>query len=93
MTQISKCLIAILALIFLGGVSSVEAFDADRSAPSTTTPIENIDRELVRMENQQQRGGVENVVLEDQVVDWVLEQVKTEDEEQSFDDLLGGQAG
>ncbi len=33
-------------------------------------------------------SGVESVVLEDQVVDWVLEQAETDDEQMSFDELL-----
>ncbi len=37
--------------------------------------------------NQQELAGVENVVLEDQVVDWVLSQVSVEDEESSFSEL------
>jgi len=37
--------------------------------------------------NQQELAGVENVVLEDQVVDWVLTQVTVEDEESSFSEL------
>ena len=43
-------------------------------------------------ENPQQRSAVENVVMEDQVVDWVLEQAQTEDENLSFDQLLDAQA-
>ena len=39
-------------------------------------------------ENPQQRGAVENVVMEDQVVDWVLDQAQTEEENLSFDELL-----
>ncbi len=43
-------------------------------------------------ENQEQRQSLEKVVLEDQVVDWVMEQMQVEDEKLSFDDLLGNQA-
>ncbi|MCF6282194.1 MAG: trigger factor [Candidatus Polarisedimenticolaceae bacterium] len=37
--------------------------------------------------NHQELAGVENVVLEDQVVDWVLQQVSVEDEASNFSDL------
>lgn len=43
-------------------------------------------------ENDQQRGAVENVVMEDQVVDWLLGQVKVVEDKQSFDELLGNKA-
>jgi len=43
-------------------------------------------------ENQEQRQSMEKVVLEDQVVDWALEQMQVEDEPLSFDDLLENQA-
>ncbi len=51
-------------------------------------------REIINWykENQEQRQSLEKVVLEDQVVDWVLEQMQVEDESLSFDDLLGDQA-
>ncbi len=38
--------------------------------------------------NPQARAAVENVVLEDQVVEWILEQAKVEDEELTFDELV-----
>lgn len=38
--------------------------------------------------DQQRLAGVQNLVLEEQVVDWVLEQVKVNDETASFDELL-----
>ena len=38
--------------------------------------------------NKQQLAAVENVVLEDQVVDWIMSQVKVEDENTSFEDLM-----
>lgn len=44
-------------------------------------------------ENPEQRGAIENVVMEDQVVDWILEQVQTEEENLSFDDLLEVESG
>jgi len=43
-------------------------------------------------ENKKARESLEQVVLEDQVVDWALEQMQVEDEVLSFDDLLGNQA-
>ena len=42
--------------------------------------------------NSQSRASVENLVLEDQVVDWVLEQVKVEDEAAEFDAFMNPQA-
>ncbi len=39
--------------------------------------------------NRQQRGAVENLVLEDQVVDWVLDEAQVEDVQQSFADVTG----
>jgi trigger factor len=38
--------------------------------------------------DREQRAGIENAVLEDQVVDWILGQAKVEDESISFDDLM-----
>ena len=38
-------------------------------------------------ENRQEMATIENVVLEDQVVDWVLDQVSVEDEVSSFSEL------
>lgn len=43
--------------------------------------------------NPQARGSVENVVMEDQVVDWVLTQLKIEDQGMTFDELLAVNAG
>jgi trigger factor len=37
--------------------------------------------------NRNQMAAVENLVLEDQVVDWVLQQVETSDEQSSFSAL------
>jgi trigger factor len=36
------------------------------------------------LSNRNQMAAIENIVLEDQVVDWVLEQVQVEDEPTSF---------
>ncbi|RTZ72913.1 MAG: trigger factor [Gammaproteobacteria bacterium] len=38
--------------------------------------------------NPQARSSVENVVMEDQAVEWVLEKAKVEDENLSFDELV-----
>jgi len=38
--------------------------------------------------NPQARSAVENVVMEDQAVDWILEQAKVEEENLSFDELV-----
>jgi len=42
--------------------------------------------------NREQRGAVENLVLEDQVVDWVLEEAQVEDVQKSFVELTEGAA-
>ncbi len=41
--------------------------------------------------NQNQLASVENVVLEDQVVDWVLDHAKIEESESGFDQLMNPQ--
>ena len=41
--------------------------------------------------NREQLTSIENVVLEDQVVDWILEQVEVEDEQKSFSEMTEGQ--
>ena len=38
--------------------------------------------------NQEQLAGVQNVVLEDQVVSWVLEQAKTEEINTDFETVM-----
>ncbi len=38
--------------------------------------------------NQEQRGQIENLVLEDQVVDWVMQQVQVADEPVGFEELM-----
>ncbi len=38
--------------------------------------------------NQEQLASIQNIVLEDQVVDWVLEQVKVDDVESRFDQVM-----
>ncbi|MET0104596.1 MAG: trigger factor [Sedimenticola sp.] len=42
--------------------------------------------------NKQQLAAIENVVLEDQVVDWVLEQAKVEDAPAAFAELMAPEA-
>ncbi|VAX07269.1 Cell division trigger factor [hydrothermal vent metagenome] len=42
--------------------------------------------------NQEQLGQLENVVLEEQITDWVLEQVTVEEEKTTFAELTGGTA-
>jgi trigger factor len=39
--------------------------------------------------NREQLAAVENLALEEQVVDWLLEQGRVEDEATSFDDIMG----
>jgi trigger factor len=38
--------------------------------------------------NKEQLSGIKNLVLEDQVVDWVLDQVKVEDTAKGFDEVM-----
>ena len=42
--------------------------------------------------NKEQMAGVHNVVLEDQVVDWVLEQAQVEDKASGFEEVMNPQA-
>lgn len=42
--------------------------------------------------NPQARSSVENVVMEDQAVDWILEQARVEEEALSFDELVNPKA-
>jgi trigger factor len=55
------------------------------AAESYEDPQEVID---YYMRDNTARAGVENVVLENQVVDWVLDQVQLQDDDQSFADLM-----
>jgi trigger factor len=57
----------------------------EEAAESYEDPQEVID---YYMQDKTARAGVENVVLENQVVEWVLEQVQVNDETQSFSDLM-----
>lgn len=60
--------------------NTIEAFAASYENPDEVVNYYMNDRE--------QRGGVENLVLEDQAVDWLLDRAQVEDENQSFDDLM-----
>ncbi len=64
--------------------SRVEQIAADYEDPKTVVDW--------YYSNQEQLGRLENVVLEEQVVDWVLDQVKVEDEQTSFAGLTSGGA-
>ena len=55
------------------------------AAESYEDPQEVIDYYL---QDKTARAGVENAVLENQVVDWVLDQVQLQEEKQSFADLM-----
>jgi trigger factor len=57
----------------------------ERLADSYEDPQEIVDYYL---NNPQQRSSVENLVLEDKVVDWVLDQVKVTEEKRSFSDVM-----
>ena len=66
--------------------------DADRVrkrveqfAESYEDPQEVID---YYYQNQEQLNSVQNVVLEEQVVDWVLEQAKVEEQATDFESLM-----
>lgn len=57
----------------------------ERFAASYESPEEVVE---YYMNNPQQKSTLENLVLEDEVVDWVLGQVKVTEKNQSFDDLM-----
>jgi len=57
----------------------------EQFAQSYENPQEVIDYYYA---NRQQLSSIENVVLEDQVVDWVLGQAKVEKSETGFDELM-----
>lgn len=56
-----------------------------RFAASYESPDEVVE---FYMNNPQQKASLENLVLEDEVVDWVLEEVKVSENKQSFDELM-----
>ncbi len=57
----------------------------ERFASSYEKPEEVVE---YYMNNPQQKATIENLVLEDQVVDWVMGQVKVSEKSQSFDELM-----
>jgi len=57
----------------------------ERFASSYESPEEVVE---YYMNNPQQKQSLENLVLEDEVVDWVLGQVKVSEKAQSFDELM-----
>ena len=57
----------------------------ERFASSYEKPEEVVE---YYMNNPQQKSTIENLVLEDQVVDWVMGQVKVSEKNQSFDELM-----
>ncbi len=59
------------------------------AAESYEDPQEVID---YYMQDQNARAGVENVVLENQVVDWVLDQVTVQEDVSSFAELMDNKA-
>ncbi len=40
------------------------------------------------LHDEQQRAAIENLVLEDQVIDWLLERAQVEDESKTFNDVM-----
>jgi hypothetical protein len=40
------------------------------------------------MNNPEQKAGVENLVLENKVTDWVVDQVKVNEEKRTFSDVM-----
>ena len=57
----------------------------ERFAASYESPDEVVE---YYMNNPQQKASLENLVLEDEVVDWVLAEVKVSEKQQSFDELM-----
>ena len=58
-------------------------------AESYENPQEVVDYYL---QDQTARGSIENLVLEDEVVDWVLSQVQVSEEAKSFDEIMDNTA-
>jgi trigger factor len=61
--------------------STVEEF-----ASSYENPDEVVNYYLA---DKEQRAAIENLVLEEQAIDWLLEQARVEDEAKSFDEMMG----
>jgi trigger factor len=57
----------------------------ERLAQSYEDPQEVVDYYL---NNPDQRGSIENLVLENKVVDWVLDQVKVNEDKRSFSEVM-----
>ena len=57
----------------------------ERFATSYESPDEVVE---YYMNNPQQKATLENLVLEDEVVDWVMGQVKVNEKQQSCDELM-----
>jgi trigger factor len=62
----------------------------EQFAQSYEDPQEVID---YYMSNKEQMAAIENVVLEDQVVDWVLGNAKVEEKEGKFEELMNPKSG
>ena len=60
-------------------------FRSEQFAESYEKPQEVID---YYYSDKKLLGSIENVVLEDQVVDWVLEQAQVEDVASTFDEVI-----
>ena len=80
--------------LIVGEVINKQEFKADddkvrekieKFAASYESPEEVVE---YYMNNPQQKATLENLVLEDEVVDWVLGQVKVSENNQSFDELM-----
>ncbi len=57
----------------------------ERLAQSYEDPQEVVD---YYMDNPQQRSSIENLVLEEKVVEWVLDQVKVDKDKRTFSDVM-----
>lgn len=60
--------------------ATIERFSASYESPEEVVEY--------YMNNPQQKATVENLVLEDEVVDWAMGQVKVTEKNQSFDELM-----
>ncbi len=57
----------------------------ERLAQSYEDPQEVVD---YYMDNPQQRSSIENLVLEEKLVEWVLDQVKVDEDKRTFSDVM-----
>jgi len=60
--------------------ATIESFAASYESPEEVVEY--------YMNNPQQKASLENLVLEDKVVDWVMSQVKVTEKAQSFDEIM-----